>query len=76
MTANERGKRGTANDRLASSRVWIIRDRRGRRVLGTAQTLRAAIQQAANRGEQFPLLEQAPKPDEESAGPVFWRRTL
>jgi hypothetical protein len=35
--------------------TWVVRDRRGRRVLGTASSLHAAIKHAVNRGEQFPV---------------------
>jgi hypothetical protein len=57
-------------------RTWIVRDSRGRRILGMAQTLHAAIKRADKCGEQFPVLEQLDGSDDDSPGPVVWRRTL
>jgi hypothetical protein len=59
-----------------ASVTWVVRDRRGRRVLGTAASLHAAMKHAVKRGERYPILEQLCGPHDDSPGPVMWRRTL
>jgi hypothetical protein len=64
------------NKKQKAKVIWVVRDSRGRRVLGTARNLRAAIKHAENRGECLPVLEQLRDSDKDSPSGTLWRRTL
>jgi hypothetical protein len=76
MKGQEIESNSEMEERRQLSVTWVVRDRRGKRVLGTASSLHAAIKHAGQRGEQFPLLERLSHADADLPGPVLWRRTL